>query len=425
MKFEYETGSGVKFIYDNSNNALYKPDGTMLSLPYDGSADQYKDRYGRLDISREPETIKILLGQACNYSCSYCVQKDIGNPNDRGMNGMTPILISKLKRVFKNLDSVTRIELWGGETLLYWNDIIELMTAFDRDGITWYIPTNGTPLLDKHVDFFLTLKGKVTIGISHDGPGHEALRGKEFLHKKVDVLRRIQTEGKNKIDVGFNAVISNTNFDLFAIEKYFNDFAKNNNLNRFTLCMNLARAYDPTMEENSANHVITGDNIKKYAKILYSFLKQCEYEYLNNITDGLLINNLFHFNISVLEYAKTLKTEKLTLMKSSCGVDDHKLVTVNIDGNIRTCQNVDSNYNSGDVIFINGIKKKAINITRIDTGCSTCANNRLCKSSCPIEIDDEVFKANCAIEKVHYSTIQNTAFEMIFKDSVKYVKVVN
>ena len=163
--------TGETFTYDTTTNGLIDPQGNMLSAPFipPPDWDELQRRFNSYNIANNPVSIKISLGQACNYSCGYCMQKDIGNPNERPPSGLAPILI---KNIHKKLDltDTSRIELWGGETLLYWNDIILFMKEFDRPGLTWYIPTNGTPLMDKHIDFFMQLQGNVAMGISHDGP---------------------------------------------------------------------------------------------------------------------------------------------------------------------------------------------------------------------------------------------------------------
>lgn len=419
-KFEI-VRTGEHFYYSNENNGLIDDKGNHLSRPFVEPADwdQLKERFGKDTVVKNPETIKITLGHGCNYSCGYCMQKDIGNPDERPVNGLTPMLIKNIRRHL-DLSDMTRIELWGGETLLYWKDMMPIMEEFDREGITWYIPTNGTPLMHKHLDFFMKLKGNVAMGISHDGPAHESTRGAEFLHKKVDIFRRIQDECGTKVQFSFNPVISRTNFDLFKINDFFVEFFAKNNLKQKQLSFELGRVYDETMAKNSTHHVIAGEDIPKYNDILTRYLDAHieQFKTMGGTQDGpLLATNLFHTGMGVLTYARTLQEQKVPLLKTNCGVDDSKLMSMDMMGNVRTCQNTDENYTGGNLMHIKGIKIKKIDLNR-DAHCGSCEVRRLCKSSCPLDLGSATFKTNCAIEKIHYRAIQKAAFKLLFNSDI-------
>ncbi len=435
-KFKIER-TGQFFYYDNSKNGLLDNKFKPLYRPFEPypEFEELKDRFGTDTKSKSPEAIKITLGHGCNYSCGYCLQKDIGNPDERPANGLTPTLLKNIQRHL-DLHRLERIELWGGETLLYWKDMLPIIDALDHEGITWYIPTNGTTLLPKHLDKFMTLKGNVTIGISHDGPGHEELRGKEFIHKKVEVFRRIQDECFPKVQFSFNPVISRNNYDLFAINDFFADFIAKNNLKPIAIQFELGRVYDEDMAENSTHHVIAGEDIEKYRVILHRFLDA----HLQHFTGGnfakteeefrdaghamnatLLANSLFHTGLGVIPYAKTLRDESVPLLTTNCGADDSRLISMDLLGNIRTCQNVDDSYNSGNLMMIGGVKVHNVNFDRSDF-CGTCPVYRLCKSSCPLDLGTAVFHTNHNIETIHYGEIQKAAFKLLFKSEIEEIE---
>src|SRR6056300_1153196 len=171
---------GTKLIYSNYTNGLY--DNNLNSLSeIETDIDFYKKanlHTNKKTKSNKPAWLRILFGHACNYSCSYCLQKDIGNPNERAKIWTLDSFIDTVKSKL-DLSDLTRIDLWGGETMLYWKSITPIIEEFDREGLQWYFATNGTPLRQKHVDYIEKIKGIGLFGISHDGPGHVALRGKE------------------------------------------------------------------------------------------------------------------------------------------------------------------------------------------------------------------------------------------------------
>lgn len=429
--------TGEFFFYDNRKNVLLDGDRNPLYRPFEPTPEfeELKDRFGTDTKSKRPEAIKITLGQGCNYSCGYCLQKDIGNPNERPANGLVPPLLKNIKRHL-DLSGLHRVELWGGETLLYWKDMLPIMDALDNEDITWYIPTNGTTLLPKHLDKFMSMKGKITIGISHDGPAHVELRGKEFLHKKVEVFRRIQDECNPKIQFSFNPVISRTNYDLFEINDFFAKFIAENNLKPVPLQFELGRVYDEHMAENSTHHVIAGEDIEKYRQILKRYLDAHLEHFMGghypkseadfresgaSMSGELLANSLFHTSLGVIPYAQTLRDEHVPLLTSNCGADDSRLISMDLLGNVRTCQNVDEAYNSGNLMMIKDIKVKNVNFDREDF-CGTCPVYRLCKSSCPLDLGSAVFHTNHNIEQVHYGEIQKAAFKLLFRSEIEMVE---
>ena len=420
--------SGVHFYYNNQNNGLIDANGNYLSTPWvqPDDWDDLKDRFGSTTVVNNPETIKITLGHGCNYSCGYCMQKDIGNPDERPVNGLTPMLIKSIKRHL-DLRETTRIELWGGETLLYWKDMMPIMEEFDREGLTWYVPTNGTPLMHKHVDFFMKLKGKVAMGISHDGPAHESTRGPEFLHKKVEVLKRIQDECYPQIQFSFNPVISRTNYDLFKINDFFASYFDANDLKPVTMSYELGRVYDETMAKNSTHHVINKEHIPAYKDILTRYLDAhiAQFKEIGASKRGKLIaNSLFHTGLGVLPYIRTLQQQKVPLLRSNCGVDDKRLISMDMMGNVRTCQNTDEKFIGGNLMNLKGIKIQKVDLNR-DQHCGSCHVRRLCKSSCPLDLGTATHWTNCAIEKTHYSAIQNAAFKILFDSDITRAETVD
>lgn len=400
------------FYYDNKINAILDANGQPLSE--ESSLTASLPHYGK---TTSPHTIKVILGHACNYSCSYCVQKDIGNPAERPKNIMTKNLINKIKQHL-DLSKLNRIELWGGETLLYWSDITEIMAALDNQNITWYIPTNGTILKLKHAEFFKQLKGKVTIGISHDGPGHESLRGPEFLHRKVDELRALQKAG---VKFSFNAVISTTNYDLFAIDSYFRSFLYGNQLDPVALVFELGRTYE-TGACATESHVITGEQIPEYRAILKAYLKRQNAEMGKRPdSDKLLKSSLFHFGNGVLPYASSFRHQSPIHHYSSCGTDQPGLITLDMNGNLRTCQNTNEDYIYGSLETIDSASMKKMDYSKNDF-CRDCSVLRLCNRSCPIALPFDTFFTNHQIENAHYSEIQLAAFEVLFNSPIVKVE---
>lgn len=409
--------TGIVFYYSNYDNGIYDKNKNPLSVVAEPDAEYYatiEETRSRVK-SDKPFWIRILLGHACNYSCSYCMQKDIGNPDERAKITTTEYFIEQLSKL--DMSRLQKIDLWGGETLLYWKTIEEIMRKFDREGLEWYIPTNGTPLQMKHVEFFKTLKGKVGISISHDGPAQEQLRGEEFLHKKVDVLKAMIDAG---VQFSFNPVISKTNYDLFEINKFFYDFCVSNEIDHTKIGLNWVVGHNHDYENihNSADHVIGGESLEHFGQILNVYMDKCIEQFIHGKDNNLFKNSLFTTNMGVIPYTKTLKKQILPTSSTSCGVDDEGVLSVDMKGNVRTCPHTDESFIGGHLEKLDEVRLKNIDLDRYEKHCKSCSVFRLCKSNCPIEVPDDVFFSNCAIEKVYHRAVQETAFMLLFGSEV-------
>jgi uncharacterized protein len=223
------TESGRSFFYNNRSNGLFTKDMESVALHDSDSSDYIgaaKNLYGKKTKSSSPVALRILMGHACNYSCSYCMQMDIGNPDELPKRKNLDKFFEDVSNNF-DLSNLERIELWGGEPFLYWNDMVPLMDYFDADGRTFAISTNGSCLSPKHAEFFATLKSDIVISISHDGPRQEQLRGEEILGRPRIINTLHMLDELENVGYGFQCSITNTNFDLFAINDFFSRGATN------------------------------------------------------------------------------------------------------------------------------------------------------------------------------------------------------
>ena len=144
------------FYYDNELHAILDQDRVMLSLPALQENSYYEESAKNEGVrwkNDSPRALRILLGQACNYSCTYCMQKDIGNLTEKPESLHVDRFLADLDANIK-YDNLTRIELWGGEPFLYWKDMVRIMDRMDAPHIEFYISTNGSPLQNKHLDYF-------------------------------------------------------------------------------------------------------------------------------------------------------------------------------------------------------------------------------------------------------------------------------
>lgn len=418
--------TGQKVVYSNYTNGLYSDKLDPLSDVTEPDAvwEEATGHVKKKTKSRKPKWLRILLGHACNYSCSYCLQKDIGNPDERAKIWTLDYFLETIGTEL-DFSELERVDFWGGETLLYWKSITPIIEALDRPGLEYYFATNGTPLRQKHIDYLEKIQGMALFGISHDGPGHVALRGKEFLWDKitVDVLKNMQ-KNRDKIRFSFNPVVSATNCNLFDINNFFRNYMIEVGLNPdlVSISYTLGRAHADEDHEGSVSmeHVIQGTNLKTFRDIMDQFI-ECNIEQTNGLKDhGIMINNLFHTGPrSVLGYGDTLKKQILPTISTVCGADDDQVLSVDVAGNVRTCPHVDDSFISGKISAMEEVTIKKVDYTRYDKHCKVCPVYRLCKSNCPITVPDYVFLTNCAIEKVWNKAIQRGTLKVLFGSDIE------
>ena len=116
----YELANGQQFHYDTLDNSI-RSGGELLNLPPLHSPEWYEieaARHGTGKKTNAPIAVRLLLGHACNYSCVYCMQKDIGNPLERGRNMQMDKFKEQFKDIVKSMPSLAIFLLPGGALLL-------------------------------------------------------------------------------------------------------------------------------------------------------------------------------------------------------------------------------------------------------------------------------------------------------------------
>jgi sulfatase maturation enzyme AslB (radical SAM superfamily) len=99
----FKTQSGKNIFYYNNDNILFNENLQPInSFNYSDDHIQYaKQNHGVTFKSNKPQALRIQLGHACNYSCTYCMQKDIGNPDERPKRDRLDDFFDSIR---KNLD---------------------------------------------------------------------------------------------------------------------------------------------------------------------------------------------------------------------------------------------------------------------------------------------------------------------------------
>jgi len=205
MNYEFvmqrlDGGGAYSMFYDSAEHILRAPDGERITT------DPEQFRLPGPDGGEEGMTVRFVMGKRCNFKCAYCTQDGIKNireeaaPSDR--------LIPAILR-FLGDRPVNQAQFWGGETLLYFEQIRELHALFERSGKApkygYSVFTNGKLLGQEKILAWL-LENDIGVGLSWDGKGQHVRGENPFDDPAVlDAVRKLaQRPGK----FCFNPVIT-------------------------------------------------------------------------------------------------------------------------------------------------------------------------------------------------------------------------
>lgn len=350
----------------------------------------------------KPTILKIILGQKCNYSCSYCLQDPLSEQQTIGYDLSVFDLL--------DLSSLKKIELWGGEPFIYWSYIKKVVDRLASPGLDWMIVNNGSLLNEDHIKFFHSFPdNNFRLPISHDGPNQISLRGEDPIHRLVPIFKMVEN---TNITMSFSTVMTNQNWDLMKINNYFKYYFIGNDLKPQGFSVTLGTAYDENVK-----FVIQGVNIQKHYESMIEFLTLAFEEWKTR--DGkVLANNLFverNTPKSVLGYLDYIKSPYKDSY-SKCGMDIEEVMTIDLLGNIKLCQNTGDDYILGQLNNIDNATLEGTNHDFHIDRCSKCEVQALCQSNCPLITDKTLFDMNCKINKAHYKAIQEISLKILFNE---------
>jgi uncharacterized protein len=373
--FSITLSDGETLTYSTDPATLVDSSGNKVDLSR--FAYQYVDvpaDVGQIPFSQEnpvigkssaPKVLKIQLGLGCNYACSYCSQ---GGQKEEATS-------SKDAETF-DLDFVTevpgKIELWGGEPLLYWKKIEALVAKIDAKwpGVPRSIVSNGSLLTREKVDWLYD--HGFSVALSHDGPG-QSLRGPDPLDDMEMRLTWQYLFDKFGERAAVNAVLTAKNFDLFLLWMWFEERLGQIKLNIEDIVTDYggAKMTDAELQE------------------IYRSVKV-------HASSGLAM--VFpRMRWSMLHFMETLAIAKpLAGGHQVCGMDRQDQLAVDLNGNVLTCQNAgaESGHKIGAVSDLKSVALNTATSYMSRPNCGECPVVHLCYGSCMFLGGDD-FDSSC------------------------------
>lgn len=395
-----DEGAGERraFAYDNERSVLqdietgYVYQAPDLQLPTEKPAAARTFCKGDpLTKADAPSILKIQLGLSCNYACTYCSQRFVERTDETSAKHLEPFLKS-LDRLRLEDGILGKVEFWGGEPFVYWKTLRPLAEALFARFMFWtnrpkfLIITNGS-LLTTEINDWLVKHG-FSVAVSHDGPGQH-VRGPDPLDDPaqkaiiLDLYARLRPLNR----MSFNAMLNRHNLSRKAIRDFFVDLTGDQ-----TVPIgegHLIDAYD----DDGLDCSLHGDEHFEFRRLAFSDLvdmgdRPC-------FTGPVMgINGLIR---SILNHTPA------ATIGQKCGMDQDDVLTVDLRGNVITCQNVSAvatamngrPHLSGNINA--GIEKARIHAAthwRHRPACAGCPMLHLCRGSC-MYLEGENWHASC------------------------------
>jgi uncharacterized protein len=394
---EKQTGEKKVFTYDNMTNHLKSEDGVVFEftdIPPQHAHDikrVSKDNPG--NKSTHINLIKIQMGLACNYSCEYCSQKFVERSESTTSKDVAPFM-EKLNALEFSEETGLKIEIWGGEPLVYMKTIKPLVEAIQDHFKEWEkkpqfsMITNGSLLNDETIDFLM--EHNFTVSISHDGPG-QAIRGPDPFddpEKKETILGFYRMMTRLKKGISFNSMLSKRNMSRKEISDWFIELTGDENISLGE--GSLVDAYDADGIQNSLNTYAEHFEFRRKA---FSDIYGAD----GKIAFKMQIDKINDFTHAVLSHRSAEG------LGQKCGMDSENTLAVDLNGNVLTCQNV-----SAAETAMNGESHKIGNLddyanVKLNTAthwsnrdeCPACPVLHLCKGACMF-LENKYWETSCA-----------------------------
>jgi uncharacterized protein len=395
----FEDGDEKIFFYDNMANVLKDSEGNIFEYPEDQRQPFFMPEYTSFDKdhplkkSKLINHLKIQLGLSCNYSCDYCSQKFVERQPETSKKDIDAFM-EKLNVLDFNEEIGLRIEFWGGEPLVYWKTLKPLAEAIAEKFDAWKtkpqfsIITNGSILTDDMIDWLMMMDFNVSI--SHDGPGQH-VRGPDPFddpEQKERILGFYRVMTRLGKGFSFNSMLNSKNQSRKEIYDWFVNFTGDENVKLGEGA--IVDAYD---EDGLVNSLITKKEHFEFRQRAFGEL----YSTGGDIGFMSSLGKIDDFISSLLSHREA------KYLGQKCGMDSEHTLSVDLRGNVMTCQNVSSIevsmngelHGGGTLDDYSNVELKTSTHWSNRKECPSCPVLHLCKGACMF-LEDKFWQVSCS-----------------------------
>lgn len=333
-------------------------------------------------LARKVNKIFVILGSACNMNCSYCVQQSTPMPLP---TSPTDSFFKFIRKACLNITpEKLNLVFFGGEPLLYFDIIQDIVTKIKDLNIEYSIITNGK-LLDIDIITFLN-EHNIRVSVSWDGNASNVTRGYDVVKDKLHELLHVKHLGVSGVLSGCTSVSSLLNDFQQLDDLYFAQNRKHIEVNIDDLI--------PTNTMGSKVGVVDCNSVAEDVATIVDNVMRMEtkpyvkYSYLQSMFNTLLFKPPFTGGI---------------------GKCRNGTFTLNIDlsGNLYSCHNVHQPIGSidGDYAkYYATIVSTSETFRNADT-CLQCYVKDLCRGGCKLINKSDREAGYCELKKALFTPI--------------------
>jgi len=389
------TNEQKKITYNNASSELLWEDGSKVVQ--EAIIQTHIPEQVKIDKGKDPNVVKILMGLSCNYECEYCNQRFVPHADETNPSDVAPF-VANMTNWFKGgsdgLGEGTRFEFWGGEPFVYWKTMKPLAEAIKvkYPNTKFSIITNGS-LFDEIKNNWLIEYG-FSVGMSHDGPGQH-VRGPDPFDD-VERNKHIWSLFKELAPVNrmsFNTMLHNKNSSRIDIEKFFINAITKNLGAEYVKYLTIGEgAFVDAYDEGGVSSSLNSEESEiEFRRSSYNEIRSGEVKHFSIVYD------------KVNKFINSVKngTRRETLGQK-CGMDKKENLSIDLLGNVLTCQNVSTvsvnpagiSHHLGTINNLEDIEIKTGTHWSDRKECSNCPVLHLCEGAC-FFLDGPLWETTC------------------------------
>lgn len=372
------------------------------------------------ETKSEALKIRIALGKKCNFKCAYCLQGAAkGSPEPR-----LPLdeLCDELLRVVDKR-SILMCSFWGGEPLLYLNEIKgitdKLSHKFAGNPSLINITTNGLLLASDDVWGWMESRlEQLLVVLSYDGPGQKN-RGSDILANEKIRERVMRLLEKDRLSISGVITADNASVDDFhkSLAARLGSVEKTS-LELFHL---------QVLDEKSA--AVAPDE-KKLEEMMHEMYMAA----MSDASGGKLFQSL---RFEAEEFLKCLDRPVVFGADCHCHALSKSTLAVDMMGNLLTCQNHSADMRDavdGSAYTVTNLKALSPGVEiplpkatatirrRWETRCQKCRVRHLCRGGCLLN-SEKWQPMNCTQLTYKYLTVMLLGISMLTRQQVTEIKI--
>lgn len=336
--------------------------------------------------------IFIMLGNLCNLNCKYCLQHPLMNTFIGSK--ISPNLYDFLYNYKFNKN--VRITFYGGEPLLYFPVIKEIVYNLPANKFNFGIISNGKLLNQEIVDF--CNNNHMGFALSWDGRNSNITRGYNAIEDKKELI--YQLEG-----LFLTGVMTPYSYPKELLEDFSKVYDEYKAIHRIGLGINIDLIMDTGLH-NKELLEFDYDKLEKEMNELITMFDEKDLNYMNSNVHPVIHQWIQKLAIPYNQY----KAYGTTNTRSKCG-NGYSVANIDLKGNLYPCHNTSTSIGTYDSYnnlswseeeYNKKIKDGDLVINRLQTTCKDCKVRYICKGGCKLVTDLSNF---CKLRKAIYGPI--------------------